>query len=251
MRKYKHLFFDLDGTLWDLHRNTRLALNELFIQNQLDQKIEFDAFFKKYHHHNNIVWELYRKDKITKQALRTVRFERTFAEFDLFPSEAWISNFADQFMTLAPQQPHLMAGAIELLHHCKDKYHLHIITNGFQEVQGIKMKAGGIDHFFNQIIFSEMAGSRKPNAQIFAHALESAGANLEESLMIGDDWEADILGARDFGMDQAWLTSTEDAMELMRLDVQKLQKESHRNRIRHNYKPTFTIHSLHELQEKL
>ena len=245
MKKYTHLFFDLDGTLWDLKRNTRAAMEELFARhsNQIGH-LDFEYFFQRYHHHNDLVWSLYRQDKIKKDELRFVRFERAFADLSHQASFDFVDRFSLDFLEVAPRQSLTMDGAHQLLDYCKGKYFMHIITNGFIEVQGHKMKAASLDNYFEQLIFSEHVGVRKPHPNIFHYALEKAGARVEESLMIGDDWEADILGARDFGMDQAFLSVKEDEQNLI--------NASHGNSpVRHNYKPTYTLHSLADLMEIL
>lgn len=241
MKTYKHLFFDLDGTLWDLKRNTRAAMEELFkLHGEHIGHLDFELFFGRYHHHNDHVWALYRQDKIKKDELRVVRFERAFADVNHSPSFEFIDRFANDFLDFAPRQPLTVEGAHDLLNHCRGRYRMHIITNGFVEVQGVKMRSARLEEYFEHIINSEHVGVRKPHPDIFQHALELAGASKEESLMIGDDWEADILGARNFGMDQAYLTINEQAQNA-------LNAANGNGAVRHNYKPTYTLHSLHEL----
>ncbi len=63
-----------------------------------------------------------------------------------------------------------------------------------------KMKASKIDHYFNQIITSESVGVKKPNPRVFQYALDLANANMNNSIMIGDNLEADIKGAMEFGI---------------------------------------------------
>lgn len=242
LKKYKHLFFDLDGTLWDLQSNTRTALVKLFeIYASETAGVNFEQFYKAYHHHNDRVWALYREGKIEKEILRTIRFHRAFEEMGMTPSEHFIESFSEEFLNISPRQPKTLEGAHELLQHCSGRYTMHIITNGFIEVQGHKMEAAALTPYFTEIINSEHCGVRKPHPGIFEYALKKAGATVEESLMIGDDWDADILGARDFGMDQVYLTTTEDMMN-------KINADSGHAPRRHNYKATYTISSLRELQ---
>jgi putative hydrolase of the HAD superfamily len=237
--KYKHLFFDLDGTLWDLRRNTRIALEAIYADFSGEGLLpeHFEHFYRRYIYHNDQVWALYREGKIEKHVLRVVRFERAFLDIGFTASAELCDRFADAFLDLCPRQPHLLPGALEVLDYCKKHYTLHIITNGFKEVQGIKMAAGKLDHYFTHVINSEDAGFKKPHAGIFQHAFALAGTNAAESLMIGDDWDADILGARNIGMDQIFLTTTEDLLEEVSPGLT----------IRHNYKPTATISALSEM----
>ena len=241
LKKYTHLFFDLDGTLWDLHRNTRAAMVEMF-DRYADHisHLDFELFFQRYHHHNNHVWTLYRQDKIKKEELRYVRFERAFSDVSFTPSALFIDQFALDFLEVAPRQPLTVDGTHELLRHCEGRYRMHIITNGFLEVQGHKMRAASLEGYFEHVINSEHVGVRKPHPDIFRYALDKAGATVEESLMIGDDWDADIIGARNFGMDQAFLTIQETQQNAL--------NALHGNDpVRHNYKPTYSVHSLREL----
>lgn len=245
MKKYKHLFFDLDGTLWDLQKNTTEALQLLFERYPVQLLgVDFHPFRKRYVHHNDKVWALYRDGKIEKEMLRYVRFERAFADLGHALDKNFIDTFANDFMYECPRRSHTLEGTHALLDYCLDKYEMHIITNGFIEVQGHKMTAANLHSYFSKIINSEHCGIRKPHAGIFEYALQQAGAKKEESLMIGDDWEADILGARDFGMDQVFITST-DAM------MNEVNNGIGHTPIRHNYKPTFTIDRLAELMEVL
>lgn len=226
--KYKHLFFDLDGTLWDLYQNTRDAFGILFDQLDIQwSKEDFELFVKRYFHHNEIVWKLYRENKIEKEVLRTIRFRHTFDDVGMKVDDDFILKFADDFIDICPRQPHLIHGAMDLLQTFHGVVPMHIITNGFKEVQQVKLTAGGIGHFFEHIVNSEDCGIRKPNRGIFDYAMQLSKARPEESLMIGDDWEADILGARDYGMDTAWLKTHES---------------------RHNYKPHFTVSDMSEMK---
>lgn len=245
LKKYKHLFFDLDGTLWDLQSNTRTALEQLFkLYASETASIDFEQFYKAYHHHNDQVWALYREGKIEKSVLRTVRFQRAFEDMGITPTEHFIESFSAEFLEICPRQPKTLEGAHELLEYCKGRYTMHIITNGFIEVQGHKMEAAQLTPYFTEIINSEHCGVRKPNPGIFEYALQKTGATVEESLMIGDDWDADILGARNFGMDQVYLTTTEEL-------INSIHAEAGHAPLRHNYKATYTISSLKELQSIL
>jgi len=208
--KYRHLFFDLDGTLWDLRRNTREALQQITSSMpELFNGVGFETFYASYQLRNHEVWELYRQGDIAKEELRVVRFSRALNDCGIPADAKAVERIASAFLDICPRQPHLLPGARELLNHVQGRYDLNIITNGFQEVQGIKMAAAKIGGYFNHIVFSEEAGVRKPHKGIFDLAFSLSGAHPSESLMIGDDWQADIIGARNAGMDQAYLTGTE------------------------------------------
>lgn len=244
-KTYTHLFFDLDGTLWDLHRNTRVAMEKIYHDRGFSSE-KFESFFHRYHHHNDKVWALYRDGKIEKALLRTVRFERAFADVEIPVSSIDIEKFADDFLDVCPRQPGLLPNAEKLLTELKGNYPMYIITNGFQEVQAIKMEVSGLNPYFDRVVLSEEVGVRKPHREIFEFAMQVSGATPETSLMIGDDWDADILGARDFGMDQAFITSTEQMLDAQRAAWNGTEPSAH-NTSRHNFKPTYTIHDLEEL----
>ncbi len=229
MSKYKHLFFDLDGTLWDIHRNAELTLRQMFVQFEIDEAL-FESFNKAYLKHNARVWAMYREGTMTKDELRTARFSRSMDDIGFEYNAEWMEQFAAAFVEQCPRQPHVIPGALEILKYLEGKYTMHIITNGFKEIQGIKMDGSGLTPFFVNNINSEDVGVRKPNPKIFHYAFELAGTSAEESLMIGDDWDADILGAKGVGMDQVFL-----------------KFDDHR----HNVHPTFTITELIELKNIL
>jgi YjjG family noncanonical pyrimidine nucleotidase len=246
MKKYTHLLFDLDGTLWDLHTNTRLALEVLYAEFGFPLE-KFELFFRRYHYHNDRVWALYRNGKIEKEELRWQRFHSAMHDVEHHTNNDVLVSFANAFTELCPRQPHLLEGALDLLNYCHNRYHLSILTNGFIEVQGVKMECSGLKPFFPYVIHSEDAGVRKPHRGFFDYALRTVGAQPHECLMIGDDWDADILGARDLGIDQVFLTTTEDMLASMAVH----DSETYPRRVRHNYTPTYTINNLSSLKQLL
>jgi putative hydrolase of the HAD superfamily len=181
---------------------------------------------------------LYREGKIAKEDLRNKRFIDLFDEVNAEYDLDFVDLFATEFLAVCPRLPHLIEGAREILEQTKGNYTHVILTNGFIEVQGFKMAAAEIEHYFSTIVYSEEAGVRKPHAAIFELALQRANCNAEEALMIGDDWDADILGARNAGIDQVFFTATE----------KRLAELHFGKSVRHNYVPTFTIDTLDELK---
>ena len=202
MRTYDHLFFDLDNTLWDFTTNSRLAMEQTLIQNGLLPKIgSFDSYFRLYEQINHSLWNDYHSKKITKQKLITERFSRSLESFGIIDYD-WI-ELNSRYLENMALQTQLFPGTMETLTSLKSKgYQMHIITNGFREVQHSKLFNCGLTGFFTKIFISEDIQTTKPHRQIFEHALSSTNAQKKRSIMIGDSWETDIVGALEFGMDQ-------------------------------------------------
>lgn len=206
MAKYKHIFFDLDRTLWDLNTNAHEALQEVYAEIGLKDKgiDDFEGFYKAYQYHNDKLWEDYRQGRIVKERLRTLRFKLALEDFNI-SSNSLAEQMGQLYVLRSPSKSKLVPHAKEVLDYLQEKkYQLHIITNGFSEVQDVKMKNSGIYSYFKRIITSEAAGVNKPDAKIFRYALKAANAGAGESLMIGDHLEVDIVGAREAGIDQVY-----------------------------------------------
>lgn len=195
----KHLFFDLDHTLWDFDKNSALTFDKIFNINNI--QVELEEFLKVYMPINLAYWKLYREEKIDKNSLRFARLKDAFDALEIQMSARLIYKLSDEYITFLSTFNHLFEGTIQILDYLKPNYTLHIITNGFKEVQHEKLNKSGITHYFETVTNSEMVGVKKPNPKIFKHALSVAKASPEESLMIGDNLEADILGAINFGID--------------------------------------------------
>lgn len=199
-KKYTHIFFDLDNTLWDFETNSQKAMFETFYHYQLEKKIDFNLFFETYIRHNSALWESYRRNEVVKRELIRLRFQNTFNELDLRGLNAEEMNTF--YLNEMPKQKVLNEGVIDVLIYLKKKqYQLYIITNGFSEVQRTKIETSGLKPFFNKIFISEEIKSPKPEYEIFEFAIKSANARKSQSLMIGDDWEIDVLGAVNYGID--------------------------------------------------
>jgi len=195
----KHLFFDLDHTLWDFDKNSAHAFDTIF-KNQ-GFEISLPDFLNIYIPRNQHYWRLYQVNKISHEDLRYFRLKDVFDALQFEVSDAIIHQLSDDYIHYLPEYNHLFDGAIELLDYLKPNYKLHIITNGFASVQTKKIKNSNIDHYFETITNSEMAGVKKPHQNIFNFALSLAKASKEESLMIGDSYEADIIGAQEAGIE--------------------------------------------------
>ena len=196
--KIKHIFFDLDHTLWDFDRNSALAFEIIF--KEKFPKINIQDFIKVYMPINQECWRLYQTDQISHVDLKYNRLKHSFDAIGKSISNAEIDEVSDRYLELLPENNNLFEGTIEILDYLKNDYKLHIITNGFAEVQNRKIKNSGLHQYFQTITNSEMAGAKKPNATIFDTALKVANAEKHNSIMIGDSWEADVMGATNFGL---------------------------------------------------
>ncbi|KYP15726.1 YjjG family noncanonical pyrimidine nucleotidase [Flavihumibacter sp. CACIAM 22H1] len=207
MKHYSHLFFDLDHTLWDFEENARLTLEHIYKQLNLSTVgvSDFTYFHERYCYHNDKLWERYRKGFIKVDELRWKRMWHTLLDFKI-GDEQLARELSAAFLAHLPFRNRLFPYAVELLTYLHNKgYSLHLITNGFESVQHAKLKNSGIDHFFGKVITSEGSNSLKPNREIFDYAFRVTGAVPETSIMIGDHLEADILGAKNAGMDQVFV----------------------------------------------
>ncbi len=197
----KHIFFDLDHTLWDFEKNSETALIILYEELKLSNHLpSFRRFHTQYKKVNAQLWHLYGTGKLTKESLRTKRFSQTFEKFD-FTDNHLAEKMANRYLEVSPYQTNLFPNAISLLEELKQEgYQLHIITNGFKEVQHIKLSESKLTDFFDVILCSEEVGKNKPAKEVFQEALSRANAKSEESLMVGDNYLADIIGAERSGI---------------------------------------------------
>ncbi len=193
------IFFDLDHTLWDFEKNSALTFKKILTHNNIEVGIE--EFLSIYVPINLEYWKLYREEKITKSELRYQRLKITFDTLNFDISDNLINMLSEEYIEYLSSYNHVFPHTFEILDYLKPKYKLHIITNGFQEIQDKKLKNAKLYNYFNQVINSEMAGVKKPNPYIFELALDMANTKSEHSVMIGDNIEADILGAQALGFD--------------------------------------------------
>ncbi len=229
MSKYRHLFFDLDRTLWDMERNARETLAELYEKYHLSGRgvPAVDVFINHYNEYNDLLWDRYRKKKIDKATLRALRFKQTLAHFGVHDQKL-ADAFDHDYISEAPKKTNLIPGAMELLDALKDDFELHIITNGFPEVQHYKLEHCGLDKYFKVIVTSEGCGYNKPDVRIFNFAMKKSGAVASNSLMIGDDLHVDIVGARDAAIDQVYFNvNAQTHDEEVTFEIQELRQIEH------------------------
>ncbi len=230
--KYRHLFFDLDHTLWDFETNAKETLHELSLSNTLHEKgvTDFDAFFDRYSYHNERLWDRYTKGFIKQEELRWKRMWLALLDFKI-ADEPLARSLAVQFLEKLPGKKNLFPYTFEILDYLKTKsYRLHLVTNGFEKVQHSKLHQSGLHEYFDTVTTSEASNSLKPHKEIFEYALQQTGATVEESIMIGDNLEADIQGGINIGMDTIFVNH---------LDIVP------------HVQATYTVHHLKELEDIL
>lgn len=204
MQTYKHLFIDLDDTLWDTYNNSKECLIEIYNDYDYNKYYEtFDDYYDVYMPSNHHLWGLYRNGKINKEELIVERFLVPVREFGIDNSD-YAKKLSDDFLERTTYKTKLVDGAMELLEYLKPKYHMHILSNGFREVQYKKIENSGLKSYFDKIILSDDIGVNKPHSEFFLYALKKTNATQSEVLMIGDSWDADILGAYNSDIHQLW-----------------------------------------------
>lgn len=225
--RYKSLFIDLDDTLWDTFHNNKECLKELYAELRLDRHYaSFEAFFSVYMPNNVELWAKYRRGEIDRLTLIIDRFRPITRPLGLFDQKE-ILKINNHFLEQTTKQTRLIPGAIELLEYLRPHYKMYILSNGFREVQSLKLENSGLAPYFERLILSEDAQVQKPHPGIFDYALRETGAVREESLMIGDSWDADILGAHDSAIDQIWFNPKQEPAQ--------------------GFQPTFTVMTLAEI----
>ncbi len=227
--KYKHLFFDLDHTLWDFDANAKLTLQDLYQTLKLEERgvDDFDRFYRQYLGHNTRLWARYRNGFIKQAELRVKRMQLSLLDFKI-GDEVLAKEMSQRFLEMLPTRNMLFPHAVEILEYLTAKnYRLHLITNGFEDVQHHKINNSKINHYFDKVVTSEGSNSLKPNKEIFDFALAATGAQKDESIMLGDDLEADIMGAANAGLDQVYINHVNKSPD---------------------FKPTYTVYALKELE---
>ena len=228
--KYRHLFFDLDHTLWDFEANARATLEELYTSLQLEEKgvDDFELFYTNYLVHNERLWEQYRNGFIKQNELRSKRMRLALLDFKIV-NEELSEEMNVRFLELLPTRTIVFPYCFEILDYLiEKKYTLHLITNGFEEVQHSKLKYSGLAKYFTEVITSEGSNYLKPNKEIFEYAFSKSNAKPDESIMIGDNIEVDIAGAINAGIDSVFVNH---------------------NKIEVEQKATYTVYSLNEMQK--
>ncbi|WP_207492118.1 YjjG family noncanonical pyrimidine nucleotidase [Aridibaculum aurantiacum] len=229
---YKHLFFDLDHTLWDFETNSKETLRDLFGEYDLYNSVtqDFEGFYRTYSFHNKRLWDRYHHGFIKQEELKWKRMWHTLLEYKI-GDEKLSKKLSEAYLEILPNKKGLFPYTIEILEYLVKKgYVLHLITNGFEKVQWRKLENSGIGKYFIEVITSESASCLKPQKAIFDFAINRAKCCYEESLMLGDNLDADIQGAINAGMDTVFVNHIQEPTDL---------------------KPTYIIHHLKELEQIL
>ena len=231
MQRYKNLFIDLDDTIYDFSSASREAFMETY------ELLHYDRFFDSFNHYYSIyepynleLWHIYGEGKITKEELNKRRYSYPLEVVGIKDQEL-ADTFCCEALGRIPTKNRLIDGAIELLEYLRPKYKMYILSNGFKELQSHKMRTAGIDKYFDALILSEDIGVNKPNRELYEYALEKTGSKLEESIMIGDMFETDIVGAANIGMKQIYFNPK--------------KKESH------TFAPTYMVTELLQIKDIL
>lgn len=209
-KNYKALFFDLDHTLWDYHSSSKETLSELHHEFLAEHDLfTFELFLKTFHKVNDQLWHNYNKGAIDKTYIREKRFDQIFALLDL-DNDSLSSVISEKYLFDCPRKPNLLPHTTSVLEILYKKYPMYILTNGFEDVQGIKMKSSNIDSYFKQVITSDGCGYQKPDSSFFNHALEQSNTESHEVLMIGDNLKTDISGALNSGIDTVYFNPSKN-----------------------------------------
>lgn len=228
---YKNIFIDLDDTLWDIHQNARECLLEIYTDYRYDRYYPtFDDYYNVYMPSNNNLWSLYRHGAIKKEELIVERFLFPLREFGINSPE-YAKSVSNDFLERTTTKTKLIDGTIDLLEYLKLKYRMHILSNGFTEVQYKKIENSGLKPYFEKIILSEDAKINKPHPDIFTYALINTNSRRDQTIMIGDSWDADIVGAYNSRIDQIWFNPAGDKPK--------------------GFEPTYTVAKLEEIKDIL
>lgn len=207
----KHIFFDLDHTIWDFDRNAEETLHELYFRYSFDHIFNSptsETFIATYTTNNHRLWDLYHHGKIDKPTLRKLRFADTFTQLGVNP-ELFPVAFEEEYLEICPTKTNLFPNAHETLGYLQDRYTLHLISNGFKEACEKKLEHSKLAPYFDTIVISEIVGINKPDRRIFEHALKNGKAIKEEAVMIGDNIDADVRGAQNAGLDAIFFNPLE------------------------------------------
>lgn len=230
--KYTTIFFDLDDTLIDTALNSKQVLEEVYTDYRINKYYPtFSDFFEKYKSINLHLWDQYEQNLISKEELKKGRFQQALRDFTSITTEQSLEMNND-FMGRVSNKKNIIEGVEGILEYLHPKYRLYIISNGFLEVQDKKIKNAGLDSYFKDVFLSDHVGKNKPHPLIFNYALKEANTTTQECIMIGDNINTDIIGAKNLGIDQIWFNPKD-------------------TRDTNSITPTYTVKTLHDIKSIL
>ena len=221
---YSHILFDLDHTLWDFERNSSEALNEVYLFYNLKQFNAFSCqeFVKKFKEVNTILWEKYDHDEIDREFIRTRRFEMVLTQLGLKTADI-PDDISNTYLSICPTKENVIPDTFEVLDYLKGSYQMHIITNGFDDIQDTKLNSSNLRGYFDRVFTSEAVGYKKPSKEMFNKAVEMIGVDKKSCLMIGDNLETDIKGALNASLDVIFFNPDQLKHDLpVTYEIQKL-----------------------------
>lgn len=223
MKNIKHVFFDLDHTLWDYEKNSTDTLKDLVSKFGIDKQVPVENFLKVYHSVNEKLWHKFNEGQIDKGYIQQYRFPQVLQKLNVCVSHE-PSELSDYFIHNCSIKSGLMPHTLTTLNYLKKKYPLAIITNGFPEAQHPKMKSSGLDQYFDKVIISGLVGWRKPQSEIYHHALKEMNASAESSVMIGDNPQTDIRGAENAGLKAIFYNPMGNKQAETKWEIQSLEE---------------------------
>ena len=223
MKHIRHVFFDLDHTLWDYEKNSTETLSDLVYKFEINEQVSVEKFLKVYHSVNEKLWHKFNNGQVDKDHIHKYRFPQILRKLKVFV-EHDPAEMSDYFISNCSIKSSLMPHALTALNYLKDKYPMAIITNGFPEAQHPKMKSSGLDKYFDKVIISEIVGWRKPQPQIFYHALKEMNAKAASTVMIGDNPKTDIRGAEEAGLNAIFYNPTGKRKSVTEWEIQSLEE---------------------------
>lgn len=228
MNPRRHIFFDLDHTLWDFERNALECISELIdeYKHHFDNECDPDSFFNIYSKINRELWDAYERKEIEMEAVRKGRWERAFSAVNIGPGK-WMQEFGNAYVERCPTKPHLMDGTHELLSALSVEFDLGIISNGLSSNQFTKLNNAGIDRFFKDVVTVDMVGHPKPDKRMFDFALQRCNAEARHSMYIGDTYESDVRGSLQAGLSAIYFNPHDQPNPLGVTEVKHLGEIPH------------------------
>jgi putative hydrolase of the HAD superfamily len=204
LKTYKHIFFDLDRTLWDFNKNSTETLTDIVKVFHLEDKVnDVNEFVSCFHFYNDRLWDDFRDGKMRKQLLRLERFRLLLNRYEILEKKT-VEKISQYYLNTAPTKPALIEDCVEILNYLSLKYKLYVISNGFYDVQLTKIVNSGISKYLSKLYTSDRIGYAKPDKRIYEYVVRSLNAHKEDCIMIGDDFKNDIDGAKNADIDQVF-----------------------------------------------